>query len=52
MSIFASDLYGKHLAIELIDYLRPEAKFADLAALRDQIEADAAAAKIALTDSA
>jgi riboflavin kinase/FMN adenylyltransferase len=48
---FAGDLYGRHLAIELVEYLRPEAKFADLAGLKNQIEEDAAAAKIALADA-
>ena len=28
---FDGDLYGKHLSVELIAYIRPEAKFAELA---------------------
>jgi riboflavin kinase/FMN adenylyltransferase len=42
---FDGDLYGKHLAVELIAYLRPEAKFADLDALIAQIAADAQKAR-------
>jgi riboflavin kinase / FMN adenylyltransferase len=45
---FAGDLYGKHLAVELIAYLRPEAKLAGLDALKAQIAADSAAARAAL----
>jgi riboflavin kinase/FMN adenylyltransferase len=37
---FSGDLYGKHLAIELVEYLRPEAQFPDMAALKVQIEND------------
>jgi riboflavin kinase/FMN adenylyltransferase len=42
---FDGDLYGKHLSVELIAYLRPEAKFASLDALIAQIGADAATAR-------
>ena len=42
---FDGDLYGKHLSVELIAYIRPEAKFASLAALIDQIGADARTAR-------
>jgi riboflavin kinase/FMN adenylyltransferase len=38
---FDGDLYGKHLAVELIAYLRPEAKFDGLDALKAQIAKDA-----------
>ena len=38
---FDADLYGQHLMVELISYIRPEAKFADLACLIDQIAQDA-----------
>jgi riboflavin kinase/FMN adenylyltransferase len=37
---FSGDLYGKPLRVRLIDYLRPEAKFADLEALKRQIAED------------
>ncbi len=37
---FSGDLYGKPLRVRLIDYLRPEAKFADLDALKRQIAED------------
>ncbi len=42
---FAGDLYGKHLRVALIDYLRPEQKFARLEALKAQIAADSAKAR-------
>ncbi|MDE2111877.1 MAG: bifunctional riboflavin kinase/FAD synthetase [Alphaproteobacteria bacterium] len=45
---FSGDLYGKHLAVDLIAYLRPEAKFAGVEALKAQIGADITAAKAAL----
>ena len=45
---FDGDLYGKHLAVELIAYLRPEAKLDGLEALKAQIAADSDAAKAAL----
>jgi riboflavin kinase/FMN adenylyltransferase len=48
---FDGDLYGKHLAVELVAFLRPEAKFSDLEALRKQILADAEAARAALTQA-
>src|SRR5580692_9635706 len=37
---FDGDLYGKHLSVELIAYLRPEAKFDGLDALKAQIATD------------
>jgi riboflavin kinase/FMN adenylyltransferase len=46
---FNGDLYGKHLAVELIAYLRPEAKLAGLDALKAQIVADSEAARAALS---
>ncbi|HEX4160093.1 MAG TPA: bifunctional riboflavin kinase/FAD synthetase [Rhizomicrobium sp.] len=45
---FDGDLYGKHLAVELVAWLRPEAKFADIESLKKQITADAEAAHAAL----
>ena len=48
---FSGDLYGKHLAVELVDYLRPEARFDNLDALKEQIEADAKAARAVLDAS-
>jgi riboflavin kinase/FMN adenylyltransferase len=48
---FDGDLYGKHLSVELIAYLRPEAKFENLDALIAQIATDAQKARkiLALT---
>ena len=37
---YAGDLYGKHLRVALIDFLRPEQKFDGLDALKAQIAAD------------
>jgi riboflavin kinase / FMN adenylyltransferase len=45
---FDGDLYGKHLAVELAAYLRPEAKLPDLETLKSQIAADIAAARVTL----
>ncbi len=39
------DLYGQVLTVSLEKFLRPEQKFANLAALKDQIAADCAAAR-------
>jgi riboflavin kinase / FMN adenylyltransferase len=45
---FAGDLYGRHLRVELIDYLRPEQKFPGLDALKAQIAEDARRARAIL----
>lgn len=45
---FSGDLYGKHLAVELVAYLRPEAKLDGLDALKAQIAKDADAARAIL----
>lgn len=45
---FSGDLYGQVLEIELIDYLRPEAKFDSLDALTEQMHRDAAEARVRL----
>lgn len=42
---FAGDLYGRHLRLALVDYLRPDASFAGLETLRTQIDADVARAR-------
>ncbi len=49
---FDGDLYGKYLSVELIQYIRPEAKFADLDALIAQIGADAVKAREILAKTA
>jgi len=45
---FAGDLYGQHLRVQLLDYLRPERKFASLDSLKAQIAEDSRAARAAL----
>jgi riboflavin kinase / FMN adenylyltransferase len=45
---FDDDLYAKHLRVALVDYIRPEQKFADLAALKAQIANDSHVAREAL----
>ncbi len=42
---FAGDLYGQSIAVELVEYLRPEAAFDDLPALIAQMDADCARAR-------
>ena len=45
---FDGDLYGKHMAVELVAYLRPEVKLDGLDALKAQIAKDSDAARRAL----
>ena len=45
---FAGDLYGKSLRVALVDFIRPEMKFAGLDALKAQIAADGEAARAVL----
>jgi riboflavin kinase/FMN adenylyltransferase len=47
---FAGDLYGKVLRVQLIDFIRPEMKFAGLDALKAQIAADGERARAILAD--
>ena len=42
---FKGDLYGHHLSVALVDFLRPELKFDGLPALITQMEADCAQAR-------
>jgi riboflavin kinase / FMN adenylyltransferase len=46
---FAGDLYGKTLRVALVDFIRPEMKFAGLEQLKAQIAADGQAARQILT---
>jgi riboflavin kinase/FMN adenylyltransferase len=43
------DLYGRHLRVALVDFIRPEQKFSGLDALKAQIAEDAAKARSILT---
>jgi riboflavin kinase/FMN adenylyltransferase len=45
---FKGDLYGQHLSIALVDYLRPEMTFDGLPALITQMDADSAKARAIL----
>ena len=45
---FDGDLYGEHLSVALIEYLRPEAKFDSLDALIAQMDRDSADARAVL----
>ena len=45
-----TDLYGRHLRVSLIEFIRPEKKFAGLDELKAQIAADAAKAREILAD--
>ncbi|MFZ3032939.1 MAG: bifunctional riboflavin kinase/FAD synthetase [Parvibaculum sp.] len=42
---FEGDIYGHHMSVSFIDYLRPEQKFDGLDALKAQIAADSARAR-------
>jgi riboflavin kinase/FMN adenylyltransferase len=42
---FKGDLYGEHLSVALVEYLRPEEKFESLDALITQMDADSAQAR-------
>jgi riboflavin kinase / FMN adenylyltransferase len=42
---YAGDLYGQHLRVALVDFLRPERKFTDFSALKAQIDDDARQAR-------
>jgi riboflavin kinase/FMN adenylyltransferase len=48
---FAGDLYGQRLEVEFVAKLRDEEKFVDLAALRAQMDRDAAAARRILANT-
>jgi riboflavin kinase / FMN adenylyltransferase len=45
---FDGDLYGRHLRVALVDFIRPERKFSGLDALKAQIANDAAKARAIL----
>ncbi|MFD1882555.1 bifunctional riboflavin kinase/FAD synthetase [Paracoccus pacificus] len=46
---FDGDLYGQHLSIALVDYLRPEMRFDGLPALIEQMDRDSQAARAILS---
>jgi riboflavin kinase/FMN adenylyltransferase len=47
---FAGDLYGKHLRVALLGFIRPEMKFSGLDALKAQIAADCETARRMLAE--
>lgn len=49
---FAQDIYGRHIAVELVAFLRPEAKFPSVEALVAQMGEDCRKAKAILEGSA
>lgn len=48
---FKGDLYGQHLSVALVEYLRPEMKFDGLQGLLDQMAADCLRAREILADA-
>ncbi|SEN04293.1 riboflavin kinase / FMN adenylyltransferase [Loktanella fryxellensis] len=48
---FKGDLYGQHISVSLVDYLRPEMTFDGVPALIVQMDADCARARDILTDA-
>ena len=48
---FKGDLYGHHLSVALVEYLRPEMKFDGLQGLLDQMAADCARAREILAEA-
>lgn len=48
---FSGDLYGAHLSVALVDFLRPEARFDSLPALIAQMDDDSARARAVLAGS-
>ena len=46
---FTGDLYGQHLSVALVEYLRPEMKFDGLQGLLDQMAADCERARVILS---
>jgi riboflavin kinase/FMN adenylyltransferase len=49
---FNEDIYGQHLRVALVDYLRPEKKFDGIEQLKAQIALDSARARAILADRA
>jgi riboflavin kinase/FMN adenylyltransferase len=47
-----ADLYGRHLRVSLVEFIRPEKKFSGFDALKAQIAEDAARARTILEDAA
>ncbi|MDE1148470.1 MAG: bifunctional riboflavin kinase/FAD synthetase [Azospirillaceae bacterium] len=48
---FDDDLYGRHVRVQLLDFIRPEMKFENFQALKDQIVQDSAEARRRLAGS-
>ena len=49
---FQQDIYGRHVQVEFLAFLRPEQRFDSLDALQRQIQADSARARALLADPA
>ncbi|MFV2035206.1 MAG: bifunctional riboflavin kinase/FAD synthetase [Halocynthiibacter sp.] len=48
---FKGDLYGEHLSVALVEYLRPEERFDDVGALISQMQADCARSREILSET-
>jgi riboflavin kinase/FMN adenylyltransferase len=49
---FQQDIYGRHVQVEFLAFLRPEQRFDSLDALQRQIQADSTRARAFLADPA
>lgn len=47
---FSGDLYGQHIEVELVRFLRPETKFDNMGSLSDQLRQDCLTARRALAE--
>ncbi|MFU8832997.1 MAG: riboflavin kinase, partial [Wenzhouxiangella sp.] len=45
---YQGDLYGRHLTVEFMEYLRPEKKYDDLETMKAQMDTDAQKARAIL----
>ena len=48
---FADDLYGRHVRVQMLEFIRPERKFSGIGDLKEQITLDAQTARILLANT-